>query len=236
MCVVSLAGLLRICASSCLLSWLMMGTIGSAESSPPVATSQTPTAAKSEEVRVDVVVRDRHGRLLRDLRADDLQIVDDGGAVKVTHVQPVDVKGPLFVSLVFDSLDAVSARLARDAALEMLKQNPGGDSSFSVWRIHDRLQMLQGFTTDREALRRAVEAVASMATHPKGGDIGAAAAAPRRSHAPPSRSCATNISALALRAWWRSPAIWEPNRGARRFSTSPTVSTSPEPRPNSFVR
>lgn len=154
-----------------------MGAVG-AESSPPAVSGQGSASVKAEEVRVDVVVRDRHGRLVKDVRADDLQVVDDGTPVKVSHVRAVDVKGPLYVSLVFDSLDAVSVRLARDAALEMLKQNPGGDTSFSVWRIHDRLQMMQGFTSDRDALRRAVETVASMATHPKGGDIGAAAVAP----------------------------------------------------------
>src|SRR5208283_1087379 len=69
-------------------------------------------------------------------------------------------------SLVFDDLDAVSARLARDAALEMLKRNPSADTSFAVWRIHDRLHLVQASTTNREALRQAVETVTALAAHP----------------------------------------------------------------------
>jgi VWFA-related protein len=156
-----------------LLSGLFCWTTAAAQSSPPATNAgQAVGAAKADEVTLDLVVRDRHGHPIRDLRPEELQIIDDGDAVKVTRLHAGATKGSLFVSLVFDNLDAVSARLARDAALEMLKQNPGGDTSFAVWRIHERLHLVQAFTADREALRRAVETVTALATHPKGAEAG----------------------------------------------------------------
>ena len=170
---VFLARLLRVLVGSCSLSGLVICAAATAGSSPSDAgAGQAVGAPKAEEVTLDVVVRDKHGHPIRDLRAEDLQINDDGEAVKVTRLQSGATKGSLFVSLVFDDLDAVSARLARDAALEMLKQNPGGDTSFAVWRIHERLHMVQGFTTDRDALRHAVETVTALAAHNKVTDAG----------------------------------------------------------------
>ena len=128
--------------------------------SPPAKTSAA--TAPADVVKLDLVVRDRHGRPVRDLRPEDLQITDNGAAAKIAGLSPAP-GGSLYIALVFDDLDSVSARLARDAALEMLKQNPAGTPSFSVWRIHDRLDMVQGFTPDREAARRAVEIVTTVA-------------------------------------------------------------------------
>jgi len=127
---------------------------------PPTKTSAD--TASSDVVKFDIVARDRHGRPIRDLRAEDLQITDNGAPARVTQLSPAP-GGSLYIALVFDDLDSVSARLARDAALEMLKQNPAGSPSFSVWRIHDRLDMVQGFTPDRDAARRAVEIVTTVA-------------------------------------------------------------------------
>jgi len=133
---------------------------------PPARTGGE--AASPDVVKLDLVVRDRHGRPIRDLRPEDLQITDNGALAKVTQLSPAP-GGSLYIALVFDDLDSVSARLARDAALEMLKQNPAGTPSFSVWRIHDRIDMVQGFTPDRDAARRAVEAVTTVARG-KGGE------------------------------------------------------------------
>jgi VWFA-related protein len=160
-----LARLLRVSAGSCLLSILAFSTTATAQSSPAL-TKTAPAAVSSDEVTVDVVVRDRHGRPIRDLRPDELQITDDGAPVKVSRLEGGAAGGSLYVSLVFDDLDAVSARLARDAALEMLKQNPSADTSFAVWRIHDRLHLVQASTTNRDALRQAVETVTALAAHP----------------------------------------------------------------------
>jgi VWFA-related protein len=169
---VFLARLLRVFASSCLLSGLVFCTTEAGLSPPAANASQTVAAAVGDEVTLDLVVRDKHSHPIRDLRPEELQITDDGESVKVTRLQAGTASGPFFVSLVFDNLDAVSARLARDAALEMLKQNLGAETSFAVWRIHDRLHLVQAFTTDREAARRAIETVATLAAHPKGAETG----------------------------------------------------------------
>ena len=164
------AALIRSCVWVSLVSSIM----AVAQSTSPVrASGSSSAAAHAGEMKLDVVVRDHHGHAIRDLRADELRITDDGQPVKVTRLESGDTGHSIYMALVFDELDAVSARIARDAALEALKQNAGTEISFAVWRIHDRLQMVQGFTADRDVIRRAVETVATLAVHSAGGTGGA---------------------------------------------------------------
>ena len=165
----SLDGAHRVAGRFFKISLILAGGILVAQNQPPSGvTTATVQPATAEAVKLDLVVRDRHGRPVRDLRSEDLQITDNGAPAKITGIAQAP-GGTLYIALVFDDLDSVSARLARDAALEMLKQNPVGTPSYSVWRIHDRLDLVQDFTTDREAARRAVEMVTAVGRG-KGGE------------------------------------------------------------------
>ena len=64
------------------------------------------------------------------------------------------------VTLVFDQLDASSARNARTVAGKVLKTSPERGFTFAVLNIQARLRLFQDFTADRGALEKAV----SMAT------------------------------------------------------------------------
>ena len=130
--------------------------------------------ANVQEVLVDLVARDKKGNLVRNLEPSDLEITDDGAAVKVkdlryvtggvaAHVQAGQQAQPAqlmrIVSLVFENVGNESARLAREAAEEMLKTAREADIYFAVFRVSGRLRLVQPWTTDRAVVNRAVDAV-----------------------------------------------------------------------------
>jgi VWFA-related protein len=128
--------------------------------------------ATVNEVSLDIIVRDKHGRPIRDLNPGEVHIVDDGqpATVKVTgnagsaSAEPnadasrsgETVHQFHLVSLVFD-LETYSIREARDAATEMVKTANGPNVYFSVWQAADGIRLLQPFTTDPVLIQHAIE-------------------------------------------------------------------------------
>ena len=101
------------------------------------ASSEARFASRAEEVSLDLVVRDKHGHPVRDLRPEEVEILDDGHPAKIrslslsgslgTGTSAVDLPGqapatakpvhadPLkqvhLVSLLFETLDANSSKI-----------------------------------------------------------------------------------------------------------------------------
>jgi len=81
----------------------------------------------TERVEVDLVVRDKDGRLVRDLRLDEVEVLEDGvrqdveSLILVEHAAGGEPGAePVYVALAFDRLGPASRRFARRAALEYL--------------------------------------------------------------------------------------------------------------------
>lgn len=141
---------------------------------PPPANPATATANPSiptsvQEVLVDLVARDKKGNVVKNLQSQDLEITDDGSPVKIKDLQYIVGAGApptdgqqhhltRIVTMVFENVGNESARLAREAADEMLKTDADADIYFAVLKIGGRLQLLQPWTTDRALVHRAVEA------------------------------------------------------------------------------
>ncbi len=143
------------------------------QSSPqrPQATFET----QSTLVLLDVVVRDKRGRPVRDLRPDELQILENGqrreltsfrlveGQVSEERVAPAASSGlqpdpsrqVSLVTLVFDKL-MDGRQLSQQAAMDFLANNMESNVWVSVWTIDQRLYLRQEFTQDPYLLRQAV--------------------------------------------------------------------------------
>jgi VWFA-related protein len=139
---------------------------------------QTPSAseptikAAAEEVLLDVVVRDKKGHRIDNLKPEDFQIFDNGEPKKITSfrlVQGGEAIGaggtrtqldPLrqvrLVTMIFHCWDNNARRLAREAALDLLKGELPQNVYMAVMTIDFKLQVLQAFTNDPELLRRAI--------------------------------------------------------------------------------
>ena len=153
---------------------------------PLLGQQQPVIRSTSQEVLLDVIVRDKKGRPVRDLKAGEIQVREEGQVQTIRAFRLVDRKGaaaveegaaatapgapsaaspktPNFardirlVSLVFERLGVDGRRLAKSAALDVLETEKDSNVLFSVFRIDHNLRVVQRFTNDHEALKKAVE-------------------------------------------------------------------------------
>ena len=168
-------------------AWLIMLSviflIGLSAQELPTATMRTST----NEVVVDVVVRDKKGKLVKGLTAADFVLLEDGAAQGITSIREntgtlvsnaivagTGAKAPpraadptrpvrLF-SLVFDRLGIDSRRLARQAAYDLIKEDLAQDVYIGVFFTDQRLQVLQTYTKDRVKLKAAIDRAVGSST------------------------------------------------------------------------
>jgi VWFA-related protein len=163
------------------LIFVLLAVVAWSQTKPesPSASTQPVIRAGTEEVLLDLVVRDKKGKLVRDLKPGEVEIYDDGtrqniAGFRLTSSPRVEsLTGPAqgtnapktldplrtvrLVSLLFEGLDNDARRLARQAALEFLKTELEQNVYVAVFTIHERLYILQQFTNDRDLLRKAID-------------------------------------------------------------------------------
>jgi VWFA-related protein len=161
-------------------------TAGSAQAPASTAPEQSPSVIKGggEEVVLDVIVRDKHGKAVTDLTPQDFEITDNGekhavksfrlvegaeavaapaagGAGARTQLDPL--RQIRLVTMIYQGLDLTGRKLARDASLDLLKSDLPQNVYMAVMVIDHQLEAIQKFTNDRELLKKAV-------LHATGGD------------------------------------------------------------------
>ncbi|MBZ5582137.1 MAG: VWA domain-containing protein [Acidobacteriia bacterium] len=163
---------------ACALSAVLLAAGGRAGAQPPPS-GQAPPAIKTnaEEVLVDLVVRDKKGKPIYDLKPDEIAVTDDGVRQRVTSFRLVQGKeaiandgarkplDPLrqihLVTLAFEGMGVEQRQIARSAAIDMIKGDQSDDVYYSAVAIASQLQVLQSFTRDKDALRKAIEMATS---------------------------------------------------------------------------
>src|SRR5690242_5385002 len=171
---------LLLCASTTILLFCACGAL--AQQSATHSAQGTAVRSTSEEVLLDVVVRDKKGRLMNELKPEDFQVLDNGQPKKIISFRLVQgneavalgartTLDPLrqvrLVTLIFQCWSNDARRLARDGAFDLLKGELPQNVYISVMTIDHKLQVLQSFTNDPELIRKAVE----RATHAQGADF-----------------------------------------------------------------
>jgi len=165
-------------SSIILFAVLAIATSAASSSATPQAATpeaQTPTIkAGTEEVLLDVVIRDKKGKSVNDIKPDDLTVLDNGaketvtsfrlvqGKEAISHTGATTTLDPLrqvrLVTLCFAALGEPDQRLiAKKAAIDLIKGDQGGNVFYSVVLINGRLLGLQSFTSDKDALIKAIE-------------------------------------------------------------------------------
>ena len=160
-------------------------------------TPQSPDSAPTirttaREVLLDLVVRDRHGKLVKNLKPGDIEVLEDGSRREILSFRfvsgrelqrPSDLKktetsaaqaglaskslrAVNLACIVFHNLDPAKRKWAVDAAQEFLNYDMLADTYVAVFSLDDSLTPLQAFTNDRQKLQAA--AAASFAN--RGGD------------------------------------------------------------------
>lgn len=154
------------------------------------AAQQPAIRTTAEEVLVDFVARDKRGRIVRNLRADEVEVFEDGVAQKLKSFRLVEPRleteperppagppaaappGPektpapsaaehRIASLVFDRLGPGAGRqLAIEAAREFVAHQAPG-TYVGLFVLNARLYVVQPYTNDRERLLKAVEQISA---------------------------------------------------------------------------
>jgi VWFA-related protein len=148
------------------------------QTATPAAAPQTPTVkTTTEEVLLDIIVRDKKGKPITDVKPEELTVTDNGapqtltsfrlvrGAEAVSQTGATSTLDPLrqlrLVTLAFEPLGELDQRkMARSAAIDLIKGEQGANVFYSVVLINTRLLVLQPFTNDKDALAGAIERAA----------------------------------------------------------------------------
>lgn len=156
---------------------------------PPPAVPQTPTGQKTEApvfasgtatVLLDVVIREKNGRPLLDVKPEEVEVLEDGvkqkldgfrwvqtealqveGAAQPLQARPDPSKQINLVSFVFDQLGVEGRKLANKAALSFLEKGLRPNTFMAVFQINQRLALLQPFTNDASKLKTAIDSATS---------------------------------------------------------------------------
>ncbi|HKD59439.1 MAG TPA: VWA domain-containing protein [Terracidiphilus sp.] len=122
-----------------------------ASEAAPDAGAQVPTlSSNTNEVTLDLVVKDKKHRPVLDLKAEDLVVTDNDVPVKLNGFHLVSgnavADSDHLVTLVFDHFTGPPAKIAEVIALKILKMLPSKGYSCAVLDIPGRLRLIQGFT------------------------------------------------------------------------------------------
>jgi VWFA-related protein len=140
---------------------------------PPAHAQQT-IKTTVDEVLLDLIVRDKKGKPVADLKPTDITVTDNNtkqtltGFRLVTGAEAFAAGGakttldPLrqvrLVTLAFEAMTEPSQRkLARAAAVDLVEGAHGTNVFFAVVVVNTQLIVLQQFTTDKDALTKAID-------------------------------------------------------------------------------
>ena len=156
-------------------SFLLLASPGTSQQAPapakPADGAKPDIKAATEEVVLDLVIRDKKGKELRDLELSDIQVFDNNNKRTIKSMRLVEgreaiEKGakvqldPLrqirLVTLAFRPLGLDGRRLARSAALDLIKDQ-AQNVFYAVVLLNQQVNLLQDFTTDRDKLKKAIE-------------------------------------------------------------------------------
>jgi VWFA-related protein len=114
--------------------------------------------AQSNDINLNVVVKDKKGVAIKGLTAADFEVTDGGAKPSKVDVKLVDGgSAPRLFTLVFESLDNEQRRLAKQIAADLLKEGQGQNHYFSVVKFTNQICILQPFTTDQSKLGAAID-------------------------------------------------------------------------------
>ncbi len=149
-----------------LMSWMRVPGLG--QSSPP----QSISGGKTNEVLLDVLVHDKKGRIIRDLKPEEIEVFEDGVKQPLSSFRFLDADNKKtaeevnkaatsqqlnLVTLVFDQQDAQRFQTARQAAITFLDTALKPDTLVRVFVIGRKLYLLEQFTNDRNKIYKAIE-------------------------------------------------------------------------------
>lgn len=130
------------------------------------------TIVNVQEVSLDLIVRDSKGKVVRNLKPDDVQILENGVEQKIKELHLVEgrdsatpaaggnarvapLKTSNLVCIVLHNIDVHTRKFATDAVEEFLAKPMPAGTWIGVFNLGGGLSVLQQFTTDRSVVLQA---------------------------------------------------------------------------------
>lgn len=144
----------------------------------PAPATQTPVKIQTNEVLLDVVVHDKKGKPVRDLKLEEIEIYEDGvkqapskfvlvgesaqpaNAKSIQSAESDAANSPSqlnLVTLLIDHLTAQRVQPVRDAAFNFIDNSLADNVMVRVMVVGRKLYVIEQFTNDRAKLKKAVE-------------------------------------------------------------------------------
>jgi VWFA-related protein len=177
---------LRLSAQICVLAFLLLLTHAARAQAQD---QEDVVKVKSNLVSIDVIVKDKKGKYISDLKPEDFTITEDGKAQKVEFFDapivrievhkpgdtaaavpsaPAPEPGPAtatrnYVALVLDlqSTDITNLKPVRDGMIKYIREQISDMDAVAVLSVTNSLQMLQPFTQDKAKLIASLEKIGS---------------------------------------------------------------------------
>ncbi|MEI9975982.1 MAG: VWA domain-containing protein [Ignavibacteriota bacterium] len=155
---------------------------GAQNAPPPAGSSPNPVIrARVNEVSLDLVVRDKKGKLVRTLTPGDVEIYEDGARQQIRSFRLVmgeetptasveqssqtvdagqtnmELPEVNLICIVFHNLDSSTRRWAVQAAKEFIQEQSHAGNYIGIFNLDARITPLLPFTTSREELLRAAD-------------------------------------------------------------------------------
>ena len=121
----------------------------------PKNEEQEPVREFIEEVRLQVVALDQYGHYDPTLEVDDVLVLEDGVAQQVRSIQRLPVNVLLLLDT-GDQLGLKNTNVTRDVALRVIAGVHDGNR-IAVMQFAERPRLLQSWTTDKQALTKALK-------------------------------------------------------------------------------
>jgi VWFA-related protein len=158
---------------------------GIAQQRQPPGNSETVLRSTTQEVLLDFIARDKHQKLVTDLRAEDIEVLEDGVRQTVRSFEYRNGRGESvprsgaapapggrgapsatlrevnLVSLVFEALSPDTRRQAAQSAKDFLANEADQNTYVGVFTLNHRLALLQQYTNNINLLNQAVERAAT---------------------------------------------------------------------------
>ena len=158
--------------------------VAAAQQTNPAQPSELVLHSGTQEVLLDFVVRDKHQREVKDIRPEEVEILEDGVRQSLKSFEyrtgrepPPAIAGPgqktagpikldplreiNLVTLVFAGMSPLSRQQAAAMAHDFLRTEPGPNTWIGVFTLNYRLAAIQPYTADLQLLQKAVDRAAT---------------------------------------------------------------------------
>jgi VWFA-related protein len=149
---------------------LLLALTAQAQNPPNPQEPDDVVRVKSNLVNIDVIVKDKKGKSISDLKAEDFMISENGVTQKLEYFDsPLISKTPgssepsapprNYVSLVLDSqtTDLTNLKQVREGAIKYVSEQVTDADAVAIFTVTNGLQLVQSFTQDKARLIAALE-------------------------------------------------------------------------------